>query len=217
MTLLRDQTAEAHAAAEREPFMRSLLRGEVSRAGYVAYLEQMLVVHRALESALAACPDAKVRRVVRGEQFQGPNLAADLRALGGRETPEPMAPAAALAERLRALTDPSALLGALYVLEGSKNGAVYLARAVRRALGLSAGMGDRYLDPHGPAQKDVWATFKGRMNAEPWDETQRASMVASARAVFEGMQAIAEALHDAHGVPADGVALPIRSGGVPQS
>jgi heme oxygenase len=49
---LRDETRELHAAAERSGVMHQLLRGRLSRRGYVALLENLAELYRALEDEL---------------------------------------------------------------------------------------------------------------------------------------------------------------------
>lgn len=198
MSMLRDGTQELHTAAERQAFQRALVRGELSLGACTGYLEQMLLVHSALESRLADADDPALRRVVGPEQFQAPNLRADLRTLGGNPDPRPLPATAGLLARLDGCTDAAALLGHLYVLEGSKNGAAFIARAVRRSLGIQPGQGDRYLDPHGEAQRPVWAAFKARVDAEPWTTTQRDAMLAAAREMFAAIADISADLDSQH-------------------
>jgi len=81
---LKSGTWDLHQKAESQPFQKSLVKGEVSRAGYAAWLGQMLLVHRVLESRLRelAERDGRVASVVTSEQHQEPYLVADLAALG---------------------------------------------------------------------------------------------------------------------------------------
>ena len=61
---------------------------------------------------------------------------------------------------------PMALLGILYVLEGSTNGSKFIARKVRPAYELPAtGEGSAYLDPYGDVQPARWQEFKAAMDA----------------------------------------------------
>src|SRR5262245_46228200 len=114
MLMLRDGTAELHSIAERQPFQRALIRGELSAAQYASYLGQMLLIHAALEAGLAGCPDTALRGIVTGDQFQAANLRADLQALGTCGS----TPSAATGELIAAITqnaDAASLLGFLYV------------------------------------------------------------------------------------------------------
>jgi len=85
-----------------------------------------------------------------------------------------------------------------------------VARAIRRALNLTAGTGDRYLDPHGPEQRPIWAAFKARMDGEQWTSQQRDDMLAAARMMFSAivdLSAELEAVRQRHAIPTNDIPL----------
>lgn len=84
-----------------------------------------------------------------------------------------------------------------YVLEGSNNGNRFIAKAVRRALGLVEGAGDRYLDPYGDAQRGLWAHFKQRMDAAGWSGEEADAMVRAAQDTFDAVGALSEEIQAA--------------------
>ena len=140
MDVLKARTAEQHRRAEQSPFMRGLVSGQVTRVGYARWLGQMMHVHAALAGEIVAHRGAEPRLAVASEeQFGAQRLRADLVALGvDPASVKPLAGASALAERVRASAAecPVSLLGFHYVLEGSKNGNTYIAKALRHAGGL---------------------------------------------------------------------------------
>ena len=145
MTRLREETRDLHASAEGKAFQRRMLSGELSREEYVAWLGQMLLVHRALEAHLRRLWQTDPAfAALREEQFQEPYLLADLAALddasGGHA---PLAATAALIADIEraAVETPLALLGHHYVLEGSNNGNRYIVRRLAPALGIAHGAG----------------------------------------------------------------------------
>ncbi|MBW7904474.1 MAG: biliverdin-producing heme oxygenase [Phycisphaerae bacterium] len=198
MERLRAATQSAHAAAEAHPFQAALASGALPRGQYIAYLGQLLHVHRALERSLrelvARRPELAV--VISDEQFQEPNLRTDLAHFGVDADQVPPAPAtAALRARIEhaARETPLALLGYHYVLEGSKNGGRFIARRIAPAYGLTAeGPGLRYFDPHGAAQRDKWRAFREAMSALPWQEQEQSLMTASATEMFAAVSAIGD-------------------------
>lgn len=199
MTRLRDSTGELHAQAEGHAFQRALVSGAIEAPVYTAYLQQMLLLHRALESALrgATVSLPAIGRVVTPEQYQEPYLLEDLRffeASAQGLTPTPGA--RRLIERITrdAARDPASLLGFHYVLEGANNGNRFIARAIRKALNLTGSQGVRYLDPYGERQREVWSAFKSVMDAEPFTETQATIMVEAAKAMFRGIMDISSDL-----------------------
>lgn len=195
MLLLRDSTAQLHSQAEGHAFQRSLVTGAVSREAYARYLQQMLLVHQALESALRAAAQTvpAIGRVVTTEQYQEPYLLEDLRFYAAPSQGINPTPATrALINRIKddAAKSPASLLGYHYVLEGSNNGNRFIAKAIRGAFRLQGDQGVRYLDPYGDRQREVWSAFKAAMDAERFTDAQTQAMVQSAKAMFEGITAI---------------------------
>jgi heme oxygenase len=155
---LRNRTKDLHTRAERHPIQAALVRGGATREAYAAYLAQLLHIHAALETVLAARATDPVLTPIEPGQFRAAAAADDLRELGIATIDEPVAPVAAFGARVGA-AHPLELLGMQYVLEGSTNGGRYIAKAVGRGTGLPAGAAIRYLDPYGDAQKDRWGSF----------------------------------------------------------
>lgn len=79
-----------------------------------------------------------------------------------------------------------------YVLEGSNNGSKYISRAVLKAYGLAPGDGTRYLDPYGEKQREYWAAFKIDMNGVGFDQARIDGIVAAAKVMFAGIEAIGD-------------------------
>lgn len=186
---LREQTHEQHKHAEARPLERSLVRGTLPRPLYLEYLAQRLWVHRALEDALTelSATDPRVASIFGPQQRQAENLRADLADLGAEQEAAAPAPAtAALLESLGVMRRGGgpAMLGVLYVLEGSKNGARYVARAIRPAYGIVGDRGVKYLDPHGEEQHAVWAAFKVRLDRCDFDPAERDAIIDAARLCF---------------------------------
>ena len=196
---LKDGTWDLHSAAEKQPFQQNLVRGKVSRDAYTGWLGQMLLIHRALESGLRdlVANDPRAAAVVTDEQYQEPYLLEDLGTLGlDAGDVEPLAETTALLERIAqtAADAPLGLLGFHYVLEGSNNGNAFIARAVRPALGLDPGSGDRYLDPYGERQRPLWAAFKDAIDTGEFTEAEHELLIQSARTMFGAISDLSAAL-----------------------
>lgn len=195
MDRLRDATMESHKAAERHPLQAALATGRLPRDQFVRQHAQLYLVHAALEAELmrhaAAIP--AIASVVKLYQVSAPYLAADMRAFGvnpAQITPSPATSATIARIGTIAATDPIALLGMQYVLEGSKNGAKFLSKVVMKAYELAPGQGCLYMDPYGPHQRAYWQRFKDDMNAIAFTEEQTLAMIASAREMFDAIAAI---------------------------
>lgn len=200
---LREETRADHFRAEKHPLIAAMIGGRIDRAAYAGYLGQMLHVHTALEAALrdTAHHHPALALLVREHEFRELALLADLSTLDERPDLHPPLPAARLfCGRIAGLAGeaPVALLGTLYVLEGSTNGGRYLAPAVRKALGLpghgEAGSGTEYLDPHGPRQRERWGCFKASLDVLALAPAERDLIVAVASDAFRGVHDIFEDL-----------------------
>ncbi len=198
MDRLKLATADHHARAEGKDLQRALVRGQVSRERFAAFLAQMLVVHRALERAIDAAAAREPRvRVIPPEQRHSVRIEQDLRFFGlDAGTVRAMPATETLAHTIAAKTaaSPMAVLGLHYVLEGSMNGNRYIAMALRKGLGLAPGEGDRYLDPYGEQQRAKWLAFRSAVDALAWSEFEVAAAIDAARAMFDGIAAISDSV-----------------------
>lgn len=199
MDRLRAETQPFHDRAESHAFQQALASGTIDASGYIAWLGQMFLVHRALERGLRtlAAGHHAVAAVVREEQYQEPYLRADLTTFG--VTPESLTPLAGVCSVLAEIdhasaTSPIDLLGMHYVLEGSNNGNRIIAVAVRKALALTPGAGDRYLNPYGERQRTLWQEFKADMNAQRFTPHEQERILAGAAAMFTGIARVSDDL-----------------------
>ncbi len=195
MEVLKTSTQELHDAAEGHRFQQALVRGEVTREQYAAYLGQLLLVHRALEGELRrhAATVPAIAKVVKPEQYQEPYLLEDLAFFGVEpERIVPLASTMALVDEVMEASrrDPLSLLGYHYVMEGSNNGNKFIAKALAKSLGLSGSGGLRYLDPYGDQQRALWTAFKENMNGCGFTPAQMMSLAKAAQAMFRGIGAI---------------------------
>lgn len=198
MLRLKEQTRPLHTEAESHPVQRAMASGTLPLDAYIAYLEQLWPVHRALDAGLQtlAESDPRAKSILSLEQYQSQHLREDLRHFG-RELTEGAADAAAvdlLNEIAQARIDqPIALLGFHYVTLGSTNGGRFIARPVRRAYGLDKA-GVAYLDPWGEDQPRIWQGFKQSMDMASFNSGESDAIVASAEAMFRGITRISEGL-----------------------
>jgi heme oxygenase len=191
---LREQTAEHHKRAEEAPFQRRFVGGKLPREQYVAWIAQMLHLHRALETHSRALGHANpaVAALLTPQREKAHLLERDLAAMGGRLGAHPPVPAMRdFLAQLEAWAEegPAPIVGVHYVLEGSTNGNRYIVRNVKRAYGIESGSGADYLDPYGESQPTEWRAFAGQMGAAV-PEAQQARAVEAAQATFDAMRLV---------------------------
>ena len=83
-----------------------------------------------------------------------------------------------------AKSNPLSLLGYLYVLEGSTNGAKFMAKNIITGMGLPQDQGASYFDRYGDKQRERWTAFKERMNANNFSPTEIAKIVEAGKEMF---------------------------------
>lgn len=200
MNRLRRETEEHHRQVEALPFFDALMAGTLPIRCYVGLLKAMAVVNGVLESALSGAAHPVLASLWREDMRKLPLLQADLASLESHGAAD-IVPATErtldLAATMRAWSTARslALLGSLYVLEGSMLGAKVLRQKLARMLGTRGQAGLAYLSTYDAAVADHWRDFGGRMNAVPLDEEDCRTIVEGARATFDGIGRIVAALY----------------------
>jgi len=198
MQRLRESTRDLHDAAEHHDFQRAFAQGSLPKDRYVSYLEQMYLVHKALEQQLrnAAETSEAIRSVVDERQYQVPYLVEDLEFFDvDPESVEPLPGTQRLVAEIEQMADqPTSLLGLHYVLEGSNNGSRFIARGLMPAYGMAPGPGLRYLDPYGDEQRERWQAFRANMDEVDFSQEDSDRLLEAARHMFQGIVYISDDL-----------------------
>jgi len=193
---IRQAIAPAHVAVEQTPFARGMVSGTIGRAEYVAGLAQLGCLHRELESATASASASLPAKLIPPPRT--PAIERDLFALGGEADAEPHAVVAELTERFYhwAQATPTALLGAVYVMEGSRMGSMVLARSLTRALKVEPRPGqglDYHIDGIATRPTD-WKAFRAQLAGTEFSEDDQELIVAAAVQVMDALTALYSAV-----------------------
>lgn len=199
MRRLREETRTWHDALEATSFSLALRERRLPLDRYVGQLAAYRIILDALETRLAATDDETVAAVWRPDLAKVPLLDQDLRFFGAGELPsETLDVAQRCAAAIHHL-DPVALLGFLYVLEGSTLGALDLSRHVRATYRLTGEDGLAY---YGSGDRDRWAGFSARMNSALLREPVRERVLAAAGTAYQWIAVTLTTLEPAQvGVP----------------
>lgn len=200
MAQLKAATAAAHARVQTAPFFKALAAGQLPLESYVGQLRALLAIHGVIEPLLADSTDPRIRAVWRADMARLHLLQQDLHALGSRSVADRseallVAQQACDQLRLQSMAAPLALLGWVYVLEGSTLGAEIVRPMVARALRLSGGEGTAYLYAHGADNRAYWAAYGERMNALALSADERDALIAAANALFGLLDELFHALY----------------------
>lgn len=199
MDLLRESTAEMHSSAEANEFQHQLGSGKVDKELYKLYLQQLYLMHQEIGSLLNQSKPANhaVSHVVQDYHSDLSCIKKDLEYFGVQpDSAKPLKATEALIDSMKktASEKTAALLGFLYVLEGSTNGAKFMAKSLRAGLGLPEEAGASYFDRYGNAQRERWTAFKTAMNELQFTDDERNAMVDKAQETFRSFGKIGEEL-----------------------
>lgn len=196
--LLKERTADHHHRAERHPLQQAIAKGAVDRGDYAKWVVEQRSLQAALERLLdaGAIADPRVGQVFADHHRRLERFDADCRDLGTDPDRAASAPTAAFVADLERLARerPIALLGVLYVIEGSTNGGQYLAAALRRSASFTDGRGLSALDPHGSRTRELWQGFRSAIDGIPLDETDRESIIRAAAETFDAIGRMLDAV-----------------------
>lgn len=191
MDRLRVATAKQHDDAENHEFQQAFFAGRLTRDQYVRYLVELHHVYACLENHIrsASKDRPELAQVVAEENYREADLVDDLDFFGvapGSSNPTPATETFMSHTEVLARTNPIALLGMHYVLEGSNNGSKFISRNIRRAYELTD-RGVRTLDPYGSDQRQKWLDYKLRMGELELSQDECDALVQAAQYMFSAL------------------------------
>jgi heme oxygenase len=166
---LRAATHDIHERLHRQPALAAVQDGTIDRDAYRRLLARLYGFHIGFERAARIKPERSVW------------LERDLAALGIK--PERLA-ALSLCRGFPTMALPEALLGALYVVEGSALGGVALARGLDGVLGVGVPDGRRFFTGHKSETGSAWRAYLARLSATAHTAEQQATIISTAIATF---------------------------------
>jgi heme oxygenase len=200
MTHLRDTTQAQHARVDALPFFSALAAGTLPLASYVGLLHALTTLSRTLEQELLPTASPAISAVWDAPMGKLPLLEQDFATFADQQVssvPRAALNALVLSElmRQRVADSPAALLGYLYVLEGSTLGGAVLHQQVATQFSLPSGAGLAYLASYGSELTPHWRAFTRRMNAVLLTTAERRQVLEAAGEVFAGIEECIEALY----------------------
>lgn len=210
-TMLREQTADLHRAAEQRPFMMAFFQGRLPHDAYFDWLGRQRHIYATLERELEAIPDGVAGHgVVPPLLHRTARIEADLDHLTDRRWRErdDLTPAtAAYVDRIeRSASFPPGLVAHAWLRYlGNVGGRDVLRRLVTALIGAGPdGRGLAFTDYTGVGEQvgPFFSDFHARLDALPLDGDDKACVVEEGRAGFELNIALTDELARDHGVGA---------------
>lgn len=185
---------------EAQPFFNALAANDLPLESYVGLLSALAIVYAALEEEALAAVHPAVVAIWQDTMRKLQLLQRDLAYFKQHALPEmPVATlhALILAEQLRrtARDEPTALLGYLYVFEGSTLGGIVLRSQVAQVFKLKDRNGLAYLSSYDKKISASWQEFSRRMNGARLSMSEQDRIVETADRTFAGIEQIVQALY----------------------
>ena len=188
---LKASTRKAHESAEGNQFQKELFNGNLPVEEYAEYLKQLYLIHSRLEEHLekTRATDSRLAPVVHDIQFQRQFLRSDLGHLKQPCTGIVPLPTTvdfvARLDRAAAVT-PASLLGAHYVLLGSKHGGKFIAQVLKKQYQFTDA-GCLYFDPYGGEFRQHWLAFVDGMNSAGLTREEQSAVIELAGHTFDAV------------------------------
>ena len=200
MQKLKTETKTHHTSLESLPYFQTLIDHKLPLECYVSQLRALAVIHGVLENEIPASGGERVLAVWNDDMRKLPLLEQDLAFFAPRIAPDDVpSRKAALAMtkqiRLRRMENPVALLGYLYVFEGSTLGNRIHSPDIQAMYQLKDNEGCRYYSSYGDQVKSNWQRFTEAMDRELADPSLHDPVIDAAHEAFSGLQTLYNSLY----------------------
>ncbi len=140
MEQIRAAISESHVAIEKTDFSKAMLSDYIHPMDYARGISQLWYVHNALELGIGK--NDVLESFFTPEMVRTPTIVRDLSALGYRlDSMDALLETQTIVATLKSWSKdmPFALLGCIYILEGSRMGSLVIAKFLSKALGNEPG------------------------------------------------------------------------------
>lgn len=172
---LKEETKDLHVALEKT--MVPMIKNIRVKEDYIKVLELFYSYFGGLEGKIERVaglhlPDQHLRRKKEA-------IAEDILSLGG-SLPE-LTPEAHLPE----LDTKLHALGALYVMEGSTLGGLYISKMIAKQLNLEDGKSLSFFDGYGDQTDNMWNAFRSSLDEQVTESDEQATVLEAANSTFK--------------------------------
>jgi heme oxygenase len=207
MARLREETKAHHDATEQVPYSQAIVAERLGLESYVAHLQALAAIHEVLETRLAEATHPTIVAVWHDGLRKLAAIHQDLAYFAARGSVS-LRHSKANFEAAAAVTvsfldwleglacdQPVALLGVLYVFEGSMMGSTVLRKHLAKSLDLDAERGLAYHSLYGREVRLRFMDFRARMDASVQDSTDIREITSAASETFDRVGALLRCLH----------------------
>ncbi len=180
-TRLRQATMPSHERMHRHKGLAAAAAGSIGMSDYRLLLARLFGFHRPFETAVEAAAAGIPIRFDLVKLARSVAIESDLRALGLDPGTVSNLP---ICDKILVPYSEAALLGALYVVEGSALGGVQISRALVRLFEAGSDEGRRFFIGYGSGQGAMWRALLDRLEQMTGNRAQEAAAIDSAMITF---------------------------------
>lgn len=200
MAKLKEKSKSFHAKLGSLPYFKTLMAHRLPLESYVGQLRVLAIIHRVLENEIAAANDDRVKKVWSDDFRKLPLLQADLAFFEPRNVSDAsvaVKAALSVAEsiRLRSVSEAHALLGCLYVFEGTTLGNHMHYPDIVKTFHLNGMDGARYYNSYGEHVRAHWEEFTVRMNNTLIDGACHEAVIDAAQEILSKLESVYQRLY----------------------
>lgn len=172
--LIKENTHAQHQSLEA--LMIRQIKAIKDAGDYIELLKIFYSYFGGLETRI----DATIGGVLpdKAQRRKSEALAADIAYFGGR------VPVKASDDDLPVICNERQGMAALYVIEGSTLGGIYISRMIQKRLDLKNTNGLSFFEGYGEQTQTMWERFKTVLNAMPQNRNEELEMIGTANETF---------------------------------
>lgn len=172
---LKEETKDLHVALEKA--MVPMIKGIQTSEDYVKVLGLFYSYYGGLENRLGKIVDIKIpdHHLRRKKEI----IADDILSLGGT------LPELTPGQHLPSIENKYQAFGALYVMEGSTLGGLYISKMIEKQLNLTDGASLSFFDGYGEQTEEMWNSFKSALDEQAVHTAEQAAVVQAANDTFK--------------------------------
>ncbi len=182
---LKTKTAASHRSVEASPLMQPIATRSLNLENYTRILRKFYGFFQPLESSIHQLPELEYYLPDLATRRKAGSILQDLRAINQENIALATIP---LCPDIPRITDVSAGLGALYVLEGSTLGGKVISKIVYETLGYTPENGIAFFNGYGTQTGPKWKAFQEALVRFASTTAQEEAIVKAAIHTFQKLE-----------------------------
>lgn len=198
--LLKLKTMELHEKAHEIPYIKNLLKDNVSKESLTGHLRSFAIIYGTLEHHISRLKAEQFKNFLTAYTPKLPLLLNDLEMINASEVPDiipAISNALSVADRimLYSIKSPWKLIGYIYTLDGSLNGGSIFKKHFSKILNLGENNYLSFFSVFDTDFKQFWNNYTDCLNSETLDPIVKNDIISGAEEIFCDLMKIYESLY----------------------